>query len=333
MQSLVEKLTQIPAPPGAERQIRQAVQTEIQSHADEIRTDALGNLIARKGIRQPTGLRIMLAAHMDEIGVIATHIDANGFVRFTSVGGVFPRYAPGGRVRFLNGVEGVIGLERVENRRQIPPIEKMYIDVGARNRADCPITVGDLAVFERPFSALNGRWVSKAMDDRVGVALLIAAMQQLDETPHELYFVFSVQEEVGVRGATTAAFGVEPDLGLAIDVTLTGDTPKSITMDVALGKGPAIKVKDSGMIADPRVVAWMRRTAQAKKIPYQMEILEHGGTDARAIQLSRAGVPAGCLSIPCRYVHSPSEMVDARDVEGAQRLLLALLRAPIELGD
>ncbi len=333
MQSLVEKLTQIPGPPGAERQIRQAVLAEIESCADEIRTDALGNLIARKGTRQPEGLRIMLAAHMDEIGVIATHIDENGFVRFTGIGGVFPRYAPGGRVRFLSGVEGVIGLERVDNRHHVPPIEKMYIDVGAKSRADCPIEVGAVAVFDRPFTTMNGRWVSKAMDDRIGVALLISAMRQLEKTPHEVYFVFSVQEEVGVRGATTAAFGVEPDLGLAVDVTITGDTPKGITMDVALGKGPAIKVKDSGMIADPRVVDWMTRTAQAARIPYQMEILEYGSTDARAIQLSRAGVPAGCLSIPCRYVHSPSEMVDAQDVEQAQRLLLALLRAPVELGD
>jgi endoglucanase len=134
-----------------------------------------------------------------------------------------------------------------------------------------------------------------------------------------------------VRGATTAAFGIDPDLGLAIDVTKTGDTPKGVKMEVALGKGPAIKIKDLGSLADPRVVKWMVATAEKAKIPHQMEILESGGTDARAIQLTRAGVPVGCLSIPCRYVHSPSEMIDYGDVEKAANLLAAMLNAPIQL--
>lgn len=332
MQALLEKLTQIPGPSGAEHLVRRAVQQEIEGFADEIYTDALGNLLARKGRKTDDGLRVMVAAHLDEIGVIVTHVDENGFVRFAPLGGVSPRYAPGGRVRFLNGVGGVIGLERTENHTSAPPLDKMFIDVGAARRSDCPIEVGDVAVFERPFERLGERWISKAMDDRVGVALLVEALKRLDDTPHEVYFVFSAQEEVGVRGATTAAFGIEPDLGLAVDVTMTGDTPKGATMEVALGKGPAVKVKDRGMIADPRVVRWMTRTAEKSAIPYQREILEYGSTDARAIQLSRAGTPAGVLSIPCRYVHSPSEMVDAGDVMQALDLLLALLSAPVELG-
>jgi endoglucanase len=207
----------------------------------------------------------------------------------------------------------------------------MFIDVGATSRKDCPIQIGDVAVFERPFSDLGNRLVSKAMDDRIAVAIMIETLRQLKETPHDLFFVFTVQEEVGLRGATTAAFGVDPDLGLAVDVTMTGDTPKGVKMDVSLGKGPAIKVKDSAMLADPRIVNWMIEAAQKAKIPYQLEILERGGTDARAIQLTRAGVPAGCLSIPCRYVHSPSEMVDLGDVENAVRLLVALLDKPVSL--
>ncbi|MBL7161596.1 MAG: M42 family metallopeptidase [Anaerolineales bacterium] len=325
MKSLIETLTQIPGPPGYENKIRAVVRAEIESHADEIRVDALGNLIARKGSKAGNGKRIMLSAHMDEIGVIATHIDENGFVRFTNVGGVFPRYAPSGRVRFLDGTIGVIGTEKITNSYKVPPLDKMFIDVGANGRTNCPIKVGDVAVFERPLTEMGGRLVSKAMDDRISVAILIEALKKLKKTPHEIYFVFSVQEEVGVRGATTAAFGVDPELGLAIDVTRTGDTPKSITMEVALGAGPAIKVKDSGMITDPRVVDWMVRIAAKAKIPYQLEVLERGGTDARAIQLTRSGVPAGCLSIPCRYVHSPSEMVDYNDVQNALKLLLALL--------
>jgi endoglucanase len=157
---------------------------------------------------------------------------------------------------------------------------------------------------------------------------MIAALRQLKNSPFQLYFVFTAQEEVGVRGAATAAYGIDPDIGLALDVTRTGDTPKGITMEVELGKGPAIKVKDGGMIVDPRVIDWMVKTAKKAKIPYQLEILERGGTDARSIQLARAGVPAGCLSIPCRYIHSPSEMVDLNDVENAVTLLVALLSNP-----
>ena len=177
--------------------------------------------------------------------------------------------------------------------------------------------------------------VAKSMDDRIGVAVMVESLRMLSQQPfsssNEIYFVFSVQEEVGVRGARTAAYAINPDVGLAVDVTATGDTPKGIKMEVSLGKGPAIKSRDAGLLADPLVVDWMVRSAESAGIPHQMEILERGGTDAQAIQLTRAGVPAGCLSIPCRYVHSQSEMVDTSDVENAVRLLVALLNRPIEL--
>jgi len=328
MNKLIEKLINTPSPSGYEAQIREVVRTEIEGLVDEVSVDALGNLIARKG---SGGKKIMLAGHMDEIGVIATHIDENGFIRFSNLGGVSPRYAPGGRVRFLDGTLGVIGIERNSDATKVPPLNKMFIDVGATSKKDCGIKVGDVAVFERPFSVLGKRLVSKAMDDRIAVAVMIETLRRLKKSPHELYFVFTVQEEVGVRGATTAAFGIDPDLGLAVDVTMTGDTPKGVKMEVALGKGPAVKIKDAGSLADPRVIQWMTSTAEKAKIPYQMEILEFGGTDARAIQLTRAGVPAGCLSIPCRYVHSPSEMVDLGDVENAVKLLLALISQPVNL--
>jgi len=163
------------------------------------------------------------------------------------------------------------------------------------------------------------------------VAVMIEALKDLKFSPHELYFVFSTQEEVGLRGATTAAYGVDPDLGLAVDVTRTGDTPKGVKMEVALGKGPTVKVRDSGMLADPRVVRWMAETAEKAGIPYQLEVLEAGTTDARAIQLTRSGVPSGCMSIPTRYIHSPSEMVDANDVQLSVRLLVELLTNPVNL--
>ncbi|MBU4225995.1 MAG: M42 family metallopeptidase [Chloroflexi bacterium] len=348
MNPLIQKLTETFSPSGYETAIRDLIRDEIKSLADEIRVDALGNLIARKGpsagLRQAqpdssgqikNSKKIMLAAHMDEIGLIATHIDENGFIRFTTLGGVRPHTLLGGRVRFAGGAPGVIGGERITDTTKSYTFEQLFIDVGAANRKACPVKVGEVAAFERPFLDLGGRLVAKSMDDRIGCAVLIETLRSLNAqhltTPHELYFVFSTQEEVGIRGITGAAFGLDPDLGLAVDVTGTGDTPKSSKMEVALGKGPAVKVKDGGMISDPRVVDWMIRTAEKAKLPYQREVLEGGSTDARAMQLTRSGVPAGCLSVPCRYIHSPSEMVDASDVQNAVKLLLALLNAPIEL--
>jgi endoglucanase len=268
---------------------------------------------------------------MDEIGLMATHVDDNGFIRFTGIGGIRPTALTGSRVRFVNGIPGVINTDRISDPAKVPTLEQCFIDVGAGNKNDCPVKVGDVCGFERPFLDMGKRLVAKAMDDRIACAVLIETMRALKESPHELFFVFTTQEEVGTRGATTSAFSIDPELGLAVDVTATGDTPKCLKMEVGLGKGPAVKVKDAGMLADPRVVEWMIRAAEKGKIPYQREVLEGGSTDARAIQLTRAGVPAGCLSIPCRYVHTPSEMVDHDDVQNAVRLLTALVSLPAKI--
>lgn len=330
MNALIKKFVETPGPSGYEDKIRAAVMEEINDYADEIKVDALGNLIARKGTRQENGMRIMISAHIDEIGLMVTHVDAEGFVRFLGIGGINPLTCIGGRVLFMNGTHGVIGCDKLESGK-LPTLDKLFIDVGASSKESCPVSVGDVCGFERPFMELGDRLVAKSMDDRVAAAVAVEAMRQLKTSPHEIYFVFSVQEEVGIRGATTAAYGVDPELGLAIDVTRTGDTPKTIKMATALGNGPAIKVRDASFIADPKVVTWMVETAKANEIPYQMEVLEAGGTDGRAIQMTRAGVPAGCLSIACRYIHSPSEMVDKRDVENSVKLLVALLSSPVQL--
>jgi endoglucanase len=332
MKDLIQQLVEATGPSGYESEVRALVRRHIESHAAALQVDALGNLIASRGPGDGGGKKIMLSAHMDEIGLIATHVDEQGFVRFTTVGGVHRENLAGGRVRFTNGARGVIGVERPAEVNRLPSFEQLFIDVGAANRQDCPVRVGDIAAFDRPFLHLGDRLVSKAMDDRIGVAVLVETLRRLKDSPYQVSFVFSVQEEVGLRGATTAAFGLEPDLGVAVDVTRSGDTPKGVKMEVKLGAGPAIKVRDGGMLSDPRVVDWMVRTAEAARLPYQMEVLESGTTDARAIQLTRAGVPSGCISIPCRYIHTPSEMVDYRDVEQAVELLLALLHAPVELG-
>jgi tetrahedral aminopeptidase len=330
MKNLIQKLTETFSPSGYETAIRDFIRKEVEPLADEVRVDALGNLIARKGTKGKSGRRIMLAAHMDEIGLIATHIDTGGFIRFTGIGGIRPQALTGGRVRFVNRAMGVISSDKLTDPTKAPTLEQCFIDVGAVGQKDCPVKVGDVCAFERPFVDLGKRLVAKSMDDRIGCFVLIEALRALKTSPHELFFVFTTQEEVGLRGAATAAFGVDPDLGLAVDVTGVGDTPKG-TMAVGLGKGPAVKIKDGGMLADPRVVEWMAGTSEKARIPYQREVLEGGTTDAKSIQVSRAGVPAGCLSIPTRYIHSPSEMVDFDDVQNSVRLLVALISNPVKI--
>jgi endoglucanase len=331
MKSLVQKLVETPGPSGFEYEIRDVIREAIGNNADEIRVDTLGNLIARKGEKSEKGMRVMVSAHIDEIGLMVTHISEDGFVRFTNIGGINPLTCYGGRVLFMNGTRGVIGMDSVEAGKA-PKLSNLFIDVGATSKDECPVKVGDVCGFERPFLDLGTRWVAKSMDDRIAAAIAIEAMKRIAKTPHEIFFVFSTQEEVGLRGATTAAYGVDPDVGFAIDVTRSGDTPKPSTkMATALGDGVAIKVRDSSFIADPRLVDFMVKKAEEAEIPYQLEVLEAGGTDGRAIQLTRSGVPAGCISVVCRYIHSPSEMVDVEDVENSVRLLVKLLSDEIVL--
>ena len=329
--TILQTLVETPGPSGSEHVIREKIKAEIQGHADEVYTDALGNLIARKGALKEGGKRIMISAHVDEIGLMITHVDDNGFARFLPIGGINPLTCLGGRVLFMNGTQGVIGMERLE-KDEHPDLPKYFIDTGATSKADSKVGVGDVCGFERPLLDLGKRVVAKSMDDRVAAAIAVEAIKEVKPGVNELFFVFSVQEEVGIRGAITAAYGVDPEIGLAVDVTRTGDTPLGVKMEVALGNGPAIKVRDSSFIADPRVVKWMVNEAKAQKLPYQLEVLEAGGTDGAAIQRTRAGVPAGCLSIPCRYIHSPSEMVDRDDVENSVKLLVGLLGKPVSLG-
>lgn len=331
MKELIQQLVETTGPSGYENQVRELVIKNITHLTRDIKVDALGNVIARMGVKKPGGMCIMSSAHMDEIGIIVTHVDDNGFLRFTTIGGVRAANCIGGRVRFLNGLPGVIFHEKMENSTQIPTFDQLYIDGGFSSIEECPIHVGDLAVFDRPFIDLGKRLVAKAMDDRIGVAIQIEVMRRLKTSPHDLAFVFSTQEEVGLRGATTSAYGVDPDIGISIDVTLTGDTPKSGKMAVSLGKGPAIKIRDNGMLSDPRLVRHLVKIADKNKIPYQLEVLQAGTTDAKVIQLTRSGVPAGCVSIPCRYVHTPSEMVDYNDVENAVQLILSFLSDPLKL--
>ena len=331
MKDLIKQLTEAYGPPGYEQDVRHIIQNHIAAYADHSEVDALGNLhIVKNGTGD--GIKVMLAAHMDEVGLMISHIDEQGFGRFTTLGGVKPETLVGNRAIFTNGALGIINAEKwPRNDRLDRSHSKLYLDFGVKDKKEVPVRIGDVAGFERPFVDLGEALVAKSMDDRIGCAILIQVLQQLEITPHEVHFVFTVQEEVGTRGAITAAYKVHPDVAIAIDVTDSGDVPERKHFDVKMGHGPAIKVMDRGMLAHPGLKKWLVDTATRNKIPYQMEILTLGTTDARAMQVTREGSAAGALSIPCRHVHTPSEMISYSDVQHAVKLLLALLSGPAGL--
>jgi len=330
MNDLIKKLTEAYGPSGFEDQMRDLIRPEVEPYVDEISVDAMGNLITfKKG--DGRGRKILVAAHMDEIGVMVTHITEKGFLRFTNIGGVFPHTLMGGRVQFANGTTGVIYSERVDDWTKINGLDKHYIDVGATSPEDCPVEVGDAAGFVRPLIVQGNHLIAKTMDDRIGCVIIIEAMKRMPASPHDIYYVFSVQEEVGTRGAEAVANRINPEISLAVDITPAGDVPGTQYGVLALGKGTAIKVKDTGMIAHAGLVRLMKQRAKEVDIPYQLEVLERGSTDARAMQVANAGSIAGCISVPTRYAHSVSETVDINDVEASINLLVELLTKPIDL--
>ncbi|NDJ52927.1 MAG: M42 family metallopeptidase [Chloroflexi bacterium] len=331
----IRKLVEAYGPSGYEDEVREIILEEIDGLYDDVQVDALGNLIAWRRSGKDDASRVMLSSHMDEIGLIVSHVDEQGFLRFSNIGGLYPYTLVGNRVRFKDGTVGVIMHEIKDySTSSAPKMDQLFIDVS--DGSDSPsLRIGDTAVMDYPLVQRGDRLSAKSMDDRIACAVQVEVMRALKdvEGPNDIAFVFSVQEEVGLRGARTAAFSIEPDLGIAIDVTRAGDTPKASTLDqgVSLGKGPAIKIMDSRFLANPEVIQLMDEAAARTEIATQREVLTGGTTDANAIQLVRAGVKSGCLSIPCRYVHSVSETVDLKDVKGAVTLLADLLSQPITL--
>ncbi len=330
MRDLIKQLVEAYGPSGQEGTVRAIIEGVLRSQVDELKIDNMGNLIAfKKGSGE--GKAIMVAAHMDEIGLVVTHIDEKGYLRLGRVGGVARQTLVGSRVRFADGTIGIIGWEKWLQDDGLPKWDELFIDVGASSVDSVPVEIGDTAIFDRPYAENGDRLIAKSMDNRISCAVAMQTLLEIEKPVNDLYIVFTVQEEVGTRGAMVAAFGIEPEIALAVDVTPTGDTPESKPMPVALGKGPAVKIMDTGLLAHTGVVNWMIETAKELEIPYQREVLEAGSTDARAMQRSRAGIPAGCLSIPCRYVHTPSEMVDYGDIRHSVKLLGALLEQPVTL--
>lgn len=325
MVELVRKLTGTFGVSGNEEGIREIIENEIRANVDEIRVDPLGNLIA---IKKGTGKRIMVAAHMDQIGIMVTHIDKNGFIRFSNLGGVNPFMALAQRVRFQNGTVGILHYEKNMEDMKNLKLSKMFIDIGATSReeAETRISIGDTATFIGEAVMVGNSVSAVALDDRIGCAILIKTLQNLSSTDNEIYFVFTVQEELGTRGAGPAAFGLDPDLAIVVDVTATGDTPGAELMEVKHGGGPAIKIKDSRFISHPDVKRLIEDAAIKNNIPYQFEILLAGGSDGGPIHVTKSGIPTGAISIPCRYLHTPTEMIHLDDMKNAVTLLTACLQ-------
>lgn len=320
MFELIKTLTHTFGPSGHEKKVADTITELLKGKVDEIKRDALGNLIC---IKKGSGKKIMLAAHMDEIGIIVTYIDEKGFLRFGNIGGIPPLMILGQRVVFDNGTIGVVWYEEdIDNMKNTKP-DKMFIDIGANSKEDAErfVKVGDPAVFVGDTVEQNGKIISKALDDRIGCAVLIELALSQPKTDNEIYYVFTTQEEVGLRGAKTAAFGIVPDMALAIDVCGTGDTPGCKPISVQLGDGPTVKIKDRSVIAHPRVKDLLINSAKEKNIPYQLEVMMDGGTDAGSIHTAAGGIPSGGVSIPTRFIHDASEMVDIKDVENAVKLL------------
>jgi tetrahedral aminopeptidase len=334
---LLKELCEAAGIPGREERIRAIARRELAPLVDEIRVDALGNLIAIQ--RNPGAPKLMIAAHMDEIGFIVTSInEEKGWLRVHGLGGHDPRNMIAQRVTVCaagGDLPGILfpGLKPPhiasdEDRKKQPQLADFYIDLGMPGAAvKEQVAVGDMVVMRREFMEFGDAVSSKALDNRVAVYVMIEAIRKAQQSSFELYAVATTQEEIGLRGAGVSAFGIEPDVAIALDTTLAVDIPgvgehEQVTK---LGGGAAIKILDGSVICHPKVVAELRRLAGERQLPWQNEILPRGGTDTAAIQRNRAGVAAGTLSIPTRYIHSPTEMCHKQDVQACIDLLAAFI--------
>ena len=319
---LIRSLTEVYGPTGRERKAGELIASVIRPYVDELRFDALGNLICLK--RGTSGKKVMLSAHMDQIGLIVVDIDENGFLRFAPVGGIDPEATLYRDVVFENGVRGVIYCEE-KDKKGVPPLSKMFIDVGASTREEAAshVSPGDICTYAPHFVDMGSRISCGALDDRLCCAIIVEAMKQLS-SPHDVYAVFTVQEEVGLRGAYAAAYAIEPDFGINLDVTASADTPECDKMPMRMGQGPTVKFLDYSMVTTKPVVDFMHKTAEKHGIRYQNEVLLYGGTDAGAVQSSRGGRAACCVSIATRYIHSAVETADLTDCEEAVKFVRAM---------
>lgn len=327
---LLKEICEIAGAPGFENRVRQLVLREVTPLVDSISIDNMGNVITlRKGKEDK---KVMIAAHMDEIGFIVTHIDENGFLRFHTLGGFDPKTLTAQRV-IVHGKEDVVGVMgskpihvmTPEERTKVANMTDYFIDLGMpKAEVEKIVSVGNPVTRQRELIEMGHCVNCKSIDNRVSVFILIETLRELKETPYDVYGVFTVQEEVGLRGASVAAHAIEPHFGFGLDTTIAFDVPgaQPHEMITKLGEGTAIKIMDSSAICDYRMVNFMKQTADKHKIKWQTEILTGGGTDTAVVQrMGKTGAIAGCVSIPTRHIHQVIEMADKRDIRASIELL------------
>jgi endoglucanase len=339
LKRLLEILSNAHGVSGYEGNIRQIIEEEVRPYVDEISTDKMGNLIATKKGGSPV---VMLAAHMDEIGLMVKYVDDKGFARFTKTGGWFDQTLLNQRMimHTENGpIYGVLGSKpphamKEEDKKKVVQADDMFIDIGAKSKEDAEklgVKTGTPVTSDIDFKPLGNDLVTgKAFDNRAGCAMLIVALRQMKEVKATVHAVFTVQEEVGLKGAKTSAFRLNPDVALATDVTITGDHPGIEKKDSAIemGKGPSITVSDAdgrGIIVPESVLKWLKEAAESNNIPYQLEVGSGGTTDATAIHLTKDGIPTGVLSMPTRYIHTPVSVLSMDDLEKSAELIARAL--------
>jgi endoglucanase len=316
---------------GREEAVRSAIKAFAEPFVEEVFLDTTGSLICKKG--GAGSKRIMITAHMDTIGFIVTHIDERGFLRFSEVGGQPAAYIAGRRVIFENGEIGVIGVEKLEKGKS-PSKDRMFIDIGVQCSVEAKkrVSVGDMCSVFAPFAITDTIATGGWLDNRIGCFVLLEVMETLKKNRNDVYFVFSAQEEVGLRGATTTAYALQPHIGLAVDVTPTSDTPEGERIGSSeLGKGTAVKFMDRSVIVPKKLTRHLAALAQGRDIAYQHDVIRHGGTDAHAMQLSRGGVLAGGISIPTRYIHSSAEMCALGDIQATIDLVRAVCQDDMDI--
>lgn len=331
---MLEKLTQLWGVSGYEEAISDFLAQELRGCADSIKRDAIGNLIAFKKGSGKDKKRIMVASHMDEIGISVVKITDEGMLKFRSLGGVSPYIAYMNRVQFRNGTVGTVAAADKLDTIKPGELEKLYLDIGAKDKSQAEqlVRVGDPAMFQGSYQRLAGSNVmAKAFDDRVACAISAQAMQRMGTPYHDVYFVFTVQEEVGLRGATVSAEAVRPDLGIAVDITGSFDVPGDLHGNAVLGKGAAIKVVDGSVICDQAMTKALVDCAEKNKIAYQLDVLTNGGTDAGAINRAGSGVKAVGISVATRYGHSPNSIINLDDVEACTALLVQYTESPLDI--
>ncbi len=344
---LLRELTEAHGVSGFEDAIREIVRRELAPIA-EISTDAMGSLIAlKKATRATEGpvKKVMIAAHLDEIGFMVKFIDSNGFIRLQPLGGWDPRQMNSQRVRIQTRDGAVSGILMYGTKpahlltdaetKEGPKIDNFFVDLGLpADAVKSKIRLGDPVTMDRPFAQIGDLLTCKTMDDRVGVFIMIEALKAIGDHAVDIYAVATVQEEIGLRGAAAAGSSIKPDIAIALDITLANDIPGVPEQDhiTKLGDGTAIKVMDSSLICHPKLVAHFRKVAEEKEIKHQIEILPRGGTDAGGIQRLNGGMPAFTLSIPTRYVHTVNETVHPSDVRASIDLLARYLEEA-ETGD